>query len=263
MAWKILALAGTAGIVAFWILMNVSLVQRFVEYGGLDEYRRGVIDFLGSEVRRERRMGIFRKGQRVGHTWLALERVAGKDTAGFHVEFSTRVNVDILGQGGSMGLEGRGTLDARMVPVKLDAEAIFGPTRLGIKVGRDGERLLVTLQSGEKILFRSLFPLQEMLLGDGLAPAIPVGGLRLGATCRVPVFDPLFRERSMAETRVVSETRRSVDGVPVDCLELETRFRGNLFRSWVTRDGELLRQELPPPLDDVVLIREPPALGPK
>jgi hypothetical protein len=252
---KQLASLGGLAVVLFWLFMNGLLVRRELHYQGLDQYRRGVIDFLGGQPRRERWMGIYRKSQRLGHTGFAIERGAGSE-GGFRMEFSTKAGVDLFGAGGQFALEGTLLLDVEMAPRLLRAAVSLGTTALQLQGRREADRFLLTISEGGRRVLEQRLPLNELLFGDGMAPLPPVAGLRVGDSITVPVFDPIFRESSQAETRVVAAARRDADGVAVDCLELETRFRGMTFRSWVTRDGEVLRQEVPPPLN-VVLVREP------
>jgi hypothetical protein len=254
---KLLGFATAFAVVAFWLTMNGLLVRRVLEYRGLDDYRRGVIDFLGENVRRERRMGIYlrRGSKRIGHTSFAIERTSGPDSSGYSIEYDTRIEVDLLGKGGAVSLDGEGELDSRMVPLKIKARVMAGGLRFDMEGRREGDRLQVSVRHGGRTILKSGFPLEGLLLGDGLAPAPPIGGLRPGMTYRVPVFDPILSEGAMAEVNVLGEIAWSVGGITLDCLELETHYKGMTFRSIVTRDGELIRQDLPPPLD-VFLIRE-------
>jgi hypothetical protein len=254
---RFLGHATTLLVVCFFVLMNGLLVKREIDHRRLDAYRRGVSDFLGERPRRERWMGIFRKGQRIGRTGFSIERRGDLDSAGYHCEFSTRVEFDLFGQGSRLSIEGTAELDGEVTPERFAALLSVGETQFTLDGRRDAGELLVVLREGEKTILRNHLPLRELQLGDGLAPVPPVGGLRVGEVLRVPVFDPIFRETMEAETEVLRLVARQVDGVTLDCLELETRFRGVAFRSFVTLDGEVVRQEVPPPLD-VILIREPP-----
>jgi hypothetical protein len=245
------------GAVLFWLLMNGLLLKREIEYRGLDQYRRGVVDFLGEQVRRERWMGIFRQRKRIGHTGFAIERRLEPGVVGYRIWFSTRIDVDLFGQGGFIALEGSALLDAEMAPESLSAEGTLAAVDFRLEGRREAEAFLLRALDGSgRVLLERPFPLRDLHFGDGLAPVPPMARAAVGQSFRLQVFDPLFRELSESETRVVGEGSREVDGLLVDCLELETRYRGMTFRSFVTPDGEVLRQELPPPLD-LVLIREP------
>jgi len=253
---RLLSYLAAALVVLFWLSMNGLLVWRQVEYQSLDHYRRGVTDFLGERVRRERWMGIYQNQRRIGHTGFAIERSFEGDRMGFRVEFSTHVDLDLFGSGGRIDLDGTAALDVRMIPENLAAEIGAGTARFNLEGRRQGEHFQVTLREAGRVVFQQKLPLQEFHFGDGLAPVPPIAGLRVGETYRVPIFDPIFRESAEAEIVVEAAVSREVDGVPLDCFQLQTRFRSLTFRSFITRDGEVLRQEIPPPLN-VVLVREP------
>jgi hypothetical protein len=251
---RLLGPLSTTSIVIFWVVMNCLLVRREVEYQSLSGYRRGVIDFLGERVSRERWMGIYHKKKRIGHTGFAVERRLGAGELGYRIDFSTRFEVDLLGQGGRVTIEGAALLDPEMAPQELSADATVGSLVVNLEGRRSGEGFLLTARDRGKVIFQHSFAPGDLHFGDSLAP-LPLGKLEVGQTQRLKVFDPVFRENTEAETRVVAQGSREVEGVQVDCLELETKYRGMVFRSLVTPDGEVLRQDLPPPLE-VTLLRE-------
>ena len=241
-------------ILLFWVLMNGLLVRREIEYQSLSGYRRGVIDFLGERVRRERWMGIYRKKKRIGHTGFSIERRLGSGELGYRIDFSTRFDVDLLGQGGRVALQGTALLDPEMAAQELSADVTVGSLLVKLTGRQTGEGFRLQARNGDQVIFQHLFSQKDLQFGDSLAP-LPLGRLEVGQTQRLKVFDPIFRESIEAKTRVVSKGSRELEGVQVDCLELETTYRGMVFRSLVTPDGEVLRQELPPPLE-VTLLRE-------
>ncbi len=251
-----------AAVVLFWLLMNGLLLREVTEYRGLDQYRRGVIDFLGPNIRRERWMGIYRKNRRLGHTGFSIERRFDQQGMGYRMDFSTRVEIDIFGRGAAadggaapgVEIDGWITLDAEVVPEEVKAKVAAGPARLTLEGARREGRFHVALKNaGGQVAFQTSLPLRELQLGDALAPLPPISGLSVGQVYRVNVFDPFWKENTVAETTVKAAARKEADGILVDCFELETRLRGAVFRSFVTRDGEVLRQELPP---DFLLLRE-------
>jgi hypothetical protein len=251
---RLLGLSLGGAVVIFWTWMNLLLIQRVIEYRSLDQYHRGVIDFLGNHARRERAMGIYKKGRRIGSTYFAMERSTENGQRVFRIEFLTKLSLDLLGLGENLVFDGEAEMDAKMIPRTLKATIVAGGLRIGVDGQRDAGKFLINFKQGEST-FPVRFPLEEFLLSDGLVPSIPVAGLKVGETYRVPVFDPvsIFRERSIAEVKVLPADKPRADGI--DWLLLETTFRGMTFRSYVTPDGEVLRQEIPPPLD-IILIED-------
>ncbi len=252
---RVLGIAISFVIIVFWLLMNSLLVQRVIEYRGLDEYRRGVIDYLGDQVRRERQMGIYHNRKRIGYTRFAIERMYEHDRMSYLIEYSTQIDIDILGKGGKLALDGEASLDSKMVPNSLNAEIKIGAIQFQLEGLREEKRFLLKVRSANKVVFQHGFPLQELILSDGLAPILPVAGLHTGETYKVTVFDPIFHQSELVEMKVLGTDERFVDGIVVDCYEVETRYRGTAIHSYITSDGEVLSQEFPSL--SVKLIREP------
>ena len=119
-----------------------------------------------------------------------------------------------------------------------------------------GDKFVLVLRRGPVAILTLPFPREELLVGDGLVPSLPVSGLKVGDTFRVPCFDPLTMSRSVAEVQVTLHDTREVDGLLTDIFRLESRFRDLTSTSWVTTTGELLRQEFGAPLKDIVLRKE-------
>ncbi|MBN1443306.1 MAG: hypothetical protein JXA90_11410, partial [Planctomycetes bacterium] len=85
----------TIGIVAFWIAMNTAYIRRQIEISEQGRYERGVVSFLGHDLRRERWMAIYRKGERmyrrIGYTGLTLEKIFGDQSVEYHATVETVV----------------------------------------------------------------------------------------------------------------------------------------------------------------------------
>ena len=114
----------------------------------------------------------------------------------------------------------------------------------------------MTVKQGKVPLLQIPLPREELHLGNGLVPVLPVAGFKVGETFKVPCFDPITMSRAVASVKVASRDAREIDGFNADVYCLETTFRGLTSKSWVTGAGELVRQEFGPPLDDIVLRRE-------
>src|ERR1041385_4146710 len=160
---RALGFAAAAAVVAFWILMNGLLVHRSLELRSLDRYRRGVIDFLGGRARRERAMGIYFKSRRIGSTRFAIERTG---EGGFEATFTMRASGNFFNLNGSVALEGRAALDARLAPESLNATLSINDARTAIEGRRDGDSIALTVRTAGGIDLRLRLPRSEQLLTD-------------------------------------------------------------------------------------------------
>lgn len=273
---KYLGTISMSSIVLFWIVMNTLLVWRETETHRLDSYQRGVTAFLGNDLRRERWMGMYRKSEtehkKVGYTGLVMERVYNAEGLTYHANLETYFAGTLPLQSffsnsqnsSSLKIKGQLTLDEDMKPIQMQLDLVVSlledtalekSQSFAIEGVRHGSGFRVTLSREEEKLMTLPLPLEGLALSDGFAPSLPVADYKVGETYRVRVFNPLTPlglGSDTATVRVVAETTESVHGILLDVFELETEWQGSKTRSLVTANGEVVRQELGPPLNLVL-----------
>lgn len=241
----------TACIVAFWVLMNGALFQRELEYQNLGRFQQGVVDYIGQEQARERWMGIYRDGKRIGHTGLRIEY----DGLQYDMAIDSRLTLDLFGKGKALEVAGNIVADTRMAPQFLSMRLQVDESAIDIHGAKRKGKFFITGSKDGMKLFDIPVSIEHFLPTDGFFPTLPIAGLEVGQTYEVPMLDPIFQTASRGSVEVMERTIETIDGVRTDCLVLETRFRGMKYTSWVTPDGELLKQTIPPPFN-VTLRRE-------
>ena len=256
------------GVVAFWVVMNGQLVLREIDTRNQEVYQRGVSAYLGPQLRRERWMSIFRKNRKIGYTGLVFEKIFSDEGDEHKMTIETEITIDLFGrnldsssdsssgEGKQIRIDGEVNTDVRMIPKTLAIDVQIGDGLFHLRGRRDGDRFLVRIESGNMQLFELPLPLKELSLTNGLTLDLPVSGFEVGQIFTVPVFNLiLFQDSGVATVTVEEQTRRRTSsGLNVDCFRLSTKLQGQSSNSWVTADGEVLRQELP--YLDVVLIQE-------
>jgi hypothetical protein len=250
-------IALATGIFIFWATMNTLVVLKQREVRLLNRYRKGVDSFLGTDLLRERWLGIYRNNRKIGYTGSTFEKVYAEEGAEISGRVESRMEMDLLGKRIPVELEGDFTLDASMRPIRLRVDVTLAETIPVSLVGlRRGEKFRITVKQGATDLVGTELPLEEFFLADGLVPALPVSGFAVGERFSVPCFDPVTMSRSVADVTVIARETQEIGGLPTDCFRLETRFRDMTSTSFVTATGELLKQEFGPPLESIVLRRE-------
>jgi len=244
-------------ILAYWITMNSLVILRERENRSLDQYRAGVSEFLGTSLLRERWLGIYRKNRKIGYTGYTFEKVFAAEGVEVQSTLESKMQMDFLGISRKVEMDGTLVLDGDMKPLRLQldisVESIASLTVLG---ALRADQFVLTVKQGKVPLLEIPLPREELHLGNGLVPVLPVAGFEVGETFKVPCFDPITMSRAVANVKVASKAAREIDGFTVDVYCLETTFRGLTSKSWVTGAGELVRQEFGPPLDDIVLRRD-------
>jgi hypothetical protein len=246
-----------SSIVVYWITMNSLVVLREREARSLDQYRAGVSEYLGPSLLRERWLGIYRKNRKIGYTGYTFEKVYALEGVEIQSTLESKMQFELLGISRKVEMDGNLVLDGNMLPLRLQLDISFeGVASLSVLGALRGNQFVLTVKQGKVSLLEIPLPREELHLGNGLVPALPVAGFKVGETFKVPCFDPITMSRAVASVKVVSKGAREIDGFNADIFCLETTFRGITSKSWVTGAGELVRQEFGPPLDDLVLRRD-------
>ena len=262
-------------IIAFWISMNALLISREAKLEKVGQFKGGIQGYLAGANLRESWMTIRSKGKRIGYSGYTVEKLyidAGNE---YHIGIETvyrgrlpvpTILASFLPDNRQFELNGLLVLDEDMRPLSLRMNLSLATFRRQTEtarasfllVGRDREdQFLVELfhEEDEAALLAVKLPSDKLTLSNGLAPTIPIAGLKQGKTYRVPVFDPLsslgFGSES-ATIEVLRKEARKIGGLFVDTWVVETRYGSKTISSWVTSGGEVLRQELGPPLDLVM-----------
>ena len=259
-------------VIGFWLIMNTLLVVREVEIRRQGQQQRGVESFLRGELSRSRWLGIFRESngvrKKVGYSGFTIEKTYDDPGLVYIVSVDTAVRdflpainflPDALTRGNHLSVRGSLELDHEMHPLSLDLRLTLGllgadrpnqGMRFRVVGKRDGESFRVAVRQGDEVKIELPVAVDSLALSDGLVPVLPLAELREGDVHRVRVFNPLMplMGDGVAEVRVVSESTREIFGTLSDVFEIETRWGHRTIRSVVTPDGEIVRQELGPPL---------------
>ncbi|MBI4583999.1 MAG: hypothetical protein HY717_08250 [Planctomycetes bacterium] len=252
---RLLSLLWTIAIVAFWLSMNGLLLRRQIEVRNFDLYRQGVSSYFGTDWYRERWMGIYRGSRKIGYTGVVFTKSLEEEGIQHHTKIDGRIAVDLFGKGSQIRINGTVDADLQMIPEKLSINIEMDKRAIHISGERRNNALVLTAQAGSLKVFEQALPLKEFFLSDGLMPSLPIAGFEVGQTYEIPVFNPILQSTALAKIEVKERARLILSGMKVDCFHLETQVEGITYQSWVTPDGETLRQEIPPPTD-VVLVRE-------
>lgn len=97
---------------------------------------------------------------------------------------------------------------------------------------------------------------QQMVRG-GLEPIDQLPGLRIGQRWTTQILQPMTARPESIRSEVVSLVRIFWDGNPTEVFLVEHKAITFSAKTWVRRDGLVLRQQLPTPFVKLVLERDP------
>lgn len=271
----------TLAIVAFWLAMNGILVHRDYELRRQGRFKRGVEEFLGSSTSRGSWMSIFQGHRKVGYTGYSIDKLYAEEGVEYRVAVETLYRgafplPHLLGQflrdSNQLEVRGQLSLDAELEPTALRLDIALTILR-GTSIERSADFFLLGRRAGDRFLievycgseegappdFTVQAPLEAMALSNGLTPSLPLAEYEPGKKYAVAVLDPLSSlgldvglDAQKATVEILEREEKRIDGVLVDVYVVETRFRKQTTRSWVTTGGEVLRQEIGPPFDLVL-----------
>lgn len=189
----------------------------------------------------EQWFGLYYQGQKIGYTQTTLLPEERHGMPGISVMERGRLTFTLLGLPQQVDLSARAFIDADWRLQEFAAELHAETYRFRWQGKREGETLVMTITSGESQQTVRLRDPGGSALVVGLSPWTAFHRLREGQWGSAWVLNPLALGPEEIYFHV--RGRESLDGQ--DVLRIETDFRGMTTTSWVTPDGEVLREESP------------------
>ena len=107
---------------------------------------------------------------------------------------------------------------------------------------QDRNLALVTWMAGQE-RSRQLPLSSPIYLGSGIKSFLAYKRLRVGDTYRLALFDPASLSQTLVPLRVEARETISIHGQTQEVFRVETDFHGAKLKSWITPEGELLKEE--------------------
>lgn len=240
--------ATAIGVTAFWAAMMGALVQREivpvwvqsapVSYGSL---------LSPNEVFRNSSLGVYFRGVRLGEADIFLKRRAGRglDLVSRVTLSLAKMNMPLLGPIDDV----RVALTARVGPQqRLESfrvvlrEPVFA-TMSGQVVG-DQLHLTTEFEDGSQSLMALPFD-PGHILSNALCPFVGMRNLRVGKQWEFASLNPLTRRLTPVKVTVTAKETVTFAGQPQEVFVLTAKHGAIEVTSWVTENGEVLKQETP------------------
>lgn len=195
--------------------------------------------------------------------------------AGGYTELESRVRIDAQGLLKGTPLAMADSTEFQFLgSTRVSPRGLLDLARAEVRVGELGDEPVLTVQAVPSpggnldIRFSSrLSPLLNFrqtlaqnpaaMVRGGLEPLDRLPGLRVGQSWSTQVLQPLTARPETIRSEVTGVERLFWNGNPVETFVVLHRAPTFSARSWVRRDGVVIRQELPTPLVRLVLEREP------
>lgn len=218
-------------IIASWAGMMFLLVEKEGLIRG-DFEKTTIREFMPEDIQLDTWKGIYIKDRWVGY----LHTILAPWETGYRITSQSYLGFKMFNQPKTLSMMTIQRLDSDYRLVNFQT-TISGLTDIILKGKRLGNKLLVEIMYGDTS-FKKTFDLKDDLFLDQIIFQIYRGkGLRVGDSYTLNILNPLTMNTEEILVEVVGEE----DGD----LVMETRFAGLVSRSWINRDGLVVREETP------------------
>jgi transglutaminase-like putative cysteine protease len=185
--------------------------------------------------------GIYQKGRKIGYAH-SQTRVEG-DT--YHISEESELDVLALEQVQRVGTVINAYTTKKFMLKYFDFTLRSGVSTMDIKGAVVGKQLVVDIiTAGETRKER--FPLKEPIyLTPNIRPAVVQLGLETGKRYRFPLFNPATMSTEDAFVTVEAKETLKVGDTEQTVYKLRESFQGMEATSWITQDGDTIKEESP------------------
>lgn len=232
------------------LLDGCLLIIWFTAWGAVTLHEQGSFGLGGINVSaslratldvKEQWFGIYYASQKIGHARTSVIPDERDGMPGVSIVDQGRLSFTLLGEPQVLDFSSRAFIDADWRLQHFAARVTSSSYRLHWFGHREGDELVITLRTNEGEHTKRVKDPGGRMLVVGLSPWTAFRGLEVGQWGSVPIINPL----ALAPQEIVFTVRAKemLDGVEV--LVVETDMGGTKATSWVTPDGEVLKEESP------------------
>ncbi len=218
-------------IIASWAGMMFLLVEKEGLIKG-DFEKTTIREFMPENIQLDTWKGIYIKDKWIGY----LHTILAPWETGYRINSQSYLRFKMFNQTKALSMMTIQQLDSDYRLVNFQT-TIAGLTDIILKGERLDNQLLVEIMYGDTT-FKKAFDLKDDLFLDQSILQIYRGkGLKVGDSYTLTILNPL----TLNTEEVLAEVVGKEDGD----LVMETRFAGLVSRSWINRDGLVVREETP------------------
>jgi hypothetical protein len=226
-------------ILVFWFVMLGFLIER--------TYLRPAtviaLDVITQEGVRagDEWFGIYQQGRKIGYAHTSILPEAET----YHLYEESELDILVLGSVQRVKTVINSYTTKNFLLKYFDFTMESGPTSMKIKGAVIGKKLVLDIETGGQTRAERI-PLKEPpYLSPNIKPALILLGLEPGKKYRFPLFSPATMNTEDATVTVVSSEHIKVGDKEQTIYKLNEAFQGMETTSWITQDGETIKEESP------------------
>ena len=198
-------------------------------------------------IEKEYWMGIYSDGKRVGYSYNSIQR-DGEHT---RVKELTNLRINLLGKDSNVYTEGSYIVKGYKI-LSFEYEMRSDQINLKAQGIREGDNLTITMDTVSGKTERLLAIEKELILPTLVPQLLIDNELKQGESLDVPIFEPLTILMGISEPI----SNHKIEGEEVidsslgkfDTYRVHSNFMGADSTSWITKNGDIIKQQYPPSL---------------
>lgn len=221
-----------------WLLTMSVLVFR--HYHPFHVSRETASAGLPEEFFGEQWMGVYFKGNKIGHSRRLFEKTA----FGYRMSETLDIDMKIMDALKKVETETEVLMSKDLSLMSFRAD-LKGDADIKVSGDVSGADLRVTIEAAGGRMTRTI-PMKEVpSLSLSLVPQIFKGGIAPGKRFSIPVIDPASLSREIVPIEVAGKERIVISGQAKEAYRLKGSTKSADFSIWVTERGEIVKEESP------------------
>jgi len=185
--------------------------------------------------------GIYQQGRKIGYAHTQVMREA--DT--YHLLEESELDLLVLGSVQRVKTVINSYTTRNFLLKYFNFTMQSGTSTMEIKGAVVGKRLTLDIMTGGQTRNERIALKKPPYLSPNIKPALLLLGLELGRTYTFPVFNPATMNMEDASITVESKERIKVGDQEQNVYKLKETFQGLEAFSWITEDGDTIKEESP------------------
>src|SRR5512135_3058925 len=226
-------------IILFWLVMVGLLVERTY----LRPEQVIALDVITEEGVRtgDEWAGIYQQGRKIGYAHTRVERVADA----YHLSEESELDLLVLGSVQRVKTVINSYTTKNFLLKYFDFTLHSGMSDITMKGAVVGKKLVLDIVTNGQTRTDRIALRDPPYLSPNIKPALILLGLEPGRTYTFPLFNPATMSMEKASVSIESRDHIKVGDAEQTVYKLKESFQGLEAYSWITEDGDTIKEESP------------------
>lgn len=234
----------TASVIIFWFTMMGFLFQKEVLPSLIFTSPTGYrIEVTKDNPVRESWMGIYFKDKRIGFSNTVASQDIDEGVAGYRINETTLLRLDMLGERNFIRIKGNSFFSEDYILRNFYYRLITAGQKIDVSGRFTGNRLdLITDINGRKT--EKIFEVrQNTLISNSISPILLFKKPDINKEIDFEIFDPITFGTNRVSIRNIGRETVEFGKDRYDAYVFETDISGIKTKTWMTEDGDILKEE--------------------